>query len=78
MIGADRAILLCYALIIVHSAIVLLSNIQLNVQMGVLTTNLLIAVILKQVVFRNANRYHYAFLLDFALIAQFLIVYLFL
>lgn len=78
MIGEDRAISLCYALIIVHSAIVLLSNIQLNVQMGILTTNLLIAVILKQVVFRNANRYHYAFLLDFALIAQFLIVYLFL
>lgn len=78
MIGADRAILLCYALIIVHSAIVLLSVIQWNVQIGVLTTNLLIAVVLKQVVFRNANRYHYAFLLDFALIAQFLIVYLFL
>ena len=78
MIGADRAILLCYALLITHSTIVLLSDIQFNIQMGILTTNLLIAVVLKQVVFRNANRYHYAFLLDFALIAQFLIVYLFL
>ncbi|PRD52634.1 hypothetical protein [Sphingobacterium gobiense] len=76
MIGANRAILLCYTLLIAHSLIVLLSAIQLNVQIGILVTNLLIAVVLKQVVFRNANRYHYAFLLDFALIAQFLIVYL--
>lgn len=78
MIGANRAIILCYVLIIVHSAIVLLSAIQLEVQMGVLATNLLIAVVLRRVVFRNANRYHYAFLLDFALIAQFLVIYLFL
>src|SRR5690606_1726365 len=77
MLGANRAILLCYALLIVHSGIVLLFDIQLKVQMGILTTNLFIAIVLKQVVFRNANRYHYAFLLDFALIAQFLIVYLF-
>lgn len=76
MLGANRAILLCYALLITHSIIVLLSVIQLNVQIGILITNLLIAVVLKQVVFQNANRYHYAFLLDFALIAQFLIVYL--
>lgn len=78
MIGANRAIILCYVLIIVHSAIVLLSAIQLEVQVGVLATNLLIAVVLKRLVFRNANRYHYAFLLDFALIAQFLVIYLFL
>ena len=77
MLGANRAILLCYALLIVHSGIVLLFDIQLKVQMGILTTNLFIAIVLKQVVFRNAKRYHYAFLLDFALIAQFLIVYLF-
>lgn len=77
MIGANRAIILCYVLIIVHSAIVLLSAIQLKVQMGLLTTNLLIAIVLRQVVFRNVNRYHYAFLLDFVLIVQFLIVYLF-
>lgn len=77
MIGANRAILLCYTLLVAHSSVVLLSAIQLKVQIGILTTNLLIGVVLKQVVFRNANRYHYAFLLDFALIAQFFIVYLF-
>lgn len=76
IIGAGKAIMLCYGLLIVHSLIILLSDIQLEVRMGVLTTNLLIALVLKQVVFRNANRYHYAFLLDFALIAQFLIVWL--
>lgn len=76
IIGAAKAISLCYALLAVHSAIIVLSDIQLEVRMGVLTTNLLIALILKQVVFRNANRYHYTFLLDFALIAQFLIVWL--
>lgn len=77
MIGANRAILLCYGLLVVHSAIILLAMIPREVQMGVLATNILIAVVLRQVVFRNANRYHYAFLLDFALIAQFVLVYLF-
>lgn len=76
IIGAGKAIMLCYGLLAVHSLIILFSDIQLEIRIGVLTTNLLIALVLKQVVFRNANRYHYAFLLDFALIAQFLIVYL--
>lgn len=78
IIGADRAIMLCYGLLATHSLIILFSNIQSEIRMGILATNLLIALVLKHVVFQNANRYHYAFLLDFALIAQFLIVYLFL
>lgn len=78
MIGINRAVLLCYALLIVHSVVILLSSIQWEIKIGLWSTNLLIAVVLKQVVFRNANRYHYAFLLDFALIVQFVIVYLFL
>lgn len=77
IIGAGKAIMLCYGLLAVHSLIILLSDIQLEVRIGVVTTNLLIALGLKRVVFRNAHRYHYTFLLDFALIAQFLIVYLF-
>lgn len=76
IIGAKRAIGLCYVLIGVHSVIVLIASIRMEVQLGILATNLLIAVVLRRVVFRNASRYHYAFLLDFALIAQFLVVYL--
>lgn len=76
IIGADKAILLCYGLLGLHSIIVLLSAIPSPIQIGLLTTNLLIALVLRQVVFRNVDRYHYAFLLDFALIAQFVIVYL--
>ena len=78
MIGANRSIALCYGLLIIHSLIIVFSDIFFQVQMGILTTNLFIAVVLKCIVFRNTSNYHYAFLLDFALIAQFFIVYLFL
>lgn len=76
MIGANKAIALCYVLLAIHSVLILVSGFPLNLRLGVLTTNLLIALVLRQVVFRNASRYHFAFLLDFALIVQFLLVWL--
>ena len=75
MIGAHKAINLCYLLLAVHSMIILCSGFSLGLRSGVLLCNLGIALVLRQLVFRNADRYHYAFLLDFALVMQFVLVW---
>ncbi|TDS11131.1 UbiA prenyltransferase family protein [Sphingobacterium paludis] len=76
MIGAPRAIRLCYMLIGLHSFCVVLTHFPLPLKIGILSTNLLIALVLRTVVFRQADRYHHAYLLDFALVIQFLSVLL--
>lgn len=74
MIGAIKAIRLCYTLLFVHSAAILLAPFPWVLKIGVLTTNIGVALLLRTVVFRNADRYHYAYLFDFALVVQFLTV----
>lgn len=74
MIGAKRAIVLCYVLLALHSTCVLLAVFPWSLKIGVLGTNLLIAIVLRTVVFRHAKRYHNAYLLDFALVMQFIFV----
>ncbi len=74
MLGAQKAIKLCYGLLCLHSISVLLTSFPWDLKVGVLTTNVLIALLLRNFVFRNKDRYHYAYLLDFALVVQFLTV----
>lgn len=74
MIGAIKAIRLCYTLLFVHSLAILLAPFPWVLKIGVLTTNIGVALLLRTVVFRNADRYHYAYLLDFALVVQFITV----
>ena len=76
MIGAERAIILCYVLLALHSSCVFLADFSWYLKIGILSTNLLIAIVLRTVVFRHAKRYHNAYLLDFALVMQFLVVLL--
>ena len=74
MIGAVKAIRLCYILLFVHSSTILLTPFSLRLKIGILITNIGVALLLKTVVFRNSERYHYAYLLDFALVVQFFTV----
>jgi len=74
MIGADKAIGLCYMLLLLHSITILLSPFTASLKLGILVTNISVVLLLKTVVFRNAERYHYAYLLDFALVVQFVVV----
>ncbi len=74
MIGAVKAIRLCYFLLLLHSIAILLTPFSLALKIGILVTNIGVALLLKTVVFRNAERYHYAYLLDFALVVQFITV----
>lgn len=76
MLGADRAIRLCYALLLLHSLGIVLSSFNLSLKIGILLTNLTIGLVLSAVVFRNKDKYHYAYLLDFALVVQFLFGFL--
>lgn len=76
IIGAKSAIGLCYSLLALHSICVLGSPFLPDIKIGILTTNLLIGLTLKAIVFRQADRYHNAYLLDFALVAQFVLVLL--
>ncbi|MFD1769707.1 hypothetical protein [Sphingobacterium suaedae] len=74
MLGAEKAINLCYLLLGLHSLGIVIADFQFPVKIGILLTNILIGIVLKRVVFRNRDRYHYAYLLDFALIVQFIFV----
>lgn len=76
MIGAERAIKLCYGLLALHTLLVLLSAFTWELKIGILTTNLCVVVVLHRIVFRHKDHYHNAYLLDFALVAQFLLVLL--
>ena len=76
MIGAQRAIRLCYMLLGLHSLCVVFSLFPLPLKVGILSTNFLSGIVLRTVVFRHADRYHNAYLLDFALVVQFLSVFL--
>lgn len=75
IIGAQRAIRLCYMLLGLHSFFVALTIFPLPLKLGILSTNFLIGITLRTVVFRNADRYHNAYLLDFALVVQFIMVF---
>lgn len=75
MLGAERAIRLCYYLLALHSVLLFFSIIPLPIKTGILTTNIVVGFILRFFVFKNKGHYHYTYLLDLALILQFLIVW---
>ncbi|WDF69485.1 hypothetical protein PQ465_03685 [Sphingobacterium oryzagri] len=76
MIGADRAIKLCYGLLLLHSTATLLAPFPLSLRLGILATNVSIGLLLNRLVFRQQGHYHNAYLLDFALVVQFMLVLL--
>lgn len=76
IIGAERAIKLCYILLGLHSVALLTTSFPWSLKIGVLTTNLLIGIVFRTVVFRHREHYHSAYLLDFALVLQFALVML--
>jgi hypothetical protein len=76
MLGEGRAKRLCYLLLCVHSLLILCAPYLLMIKIGLLLTNTLIYLLLRFLVFKTNEHYHYAYLLDMSLVLQFLIVVL--
>ncbi|MHC8948181.1 UbiA prenyltransferase family protein [Sphingobacterium hungaricum] len=73
--GIEKAKMINYVLLIVHSGLIVLSPFELDVKIGLLFTNALICIFLKQYVFKGVNEYNKVYLLDAFLVVQFLLVY---
>ena len=78
LLGKEKAINLSYALGVFHLFLILFSPYTFAMKLGMVTTTLLILVLFKWVIFqRKSKHYHHVYLLDFALIIQWLFVLLF-
>lgn len=75
ILGAEKAIRLCYYLLALHSLLLLFSVLPLPIKMGILSCNLMVGLILRFFVFKHKGHYHYTYLLDMALVLQFLLVW---
>lgn len=75
-LGRIRAQKLCYCLLLIHSVGVLFIDFPLAVKWGVLLTNLLIVLLFYFYLFRPRKHYHDVYLLDVAIIIQFILVVL--
>ncbi|MBE8720024.1 UbiA prenyltransferase family protein [Sphingobacterium pedocola] len=73
MLGEKKSIRLCYTLVLVHSILVLCSPYEGYIKIGLLITNLIIVLAMRFMIFPHIKQYHHVYLLDMALIIQFLI-----
>lgn len=76
MLGEGRAKSLCYLLLCIHSLLILCAPYLLIIKIGLLLTNTIIYLLLRLLVFRTNEHYHYAYLLDVSLVLQFILVVL--
>lgn len=74
MLGESRAKSLCYLLLSLHSLLILGAPYDLVLKMGLLLTNVIIVLLLRLIVFKRNDHYHYAYLLDVSLVLQFVVV----
>lgn len=76
ILGAKRAQSLCYMLLLTHSLAICFSPYTMPQMIGLLLTNSCIALVLRLFIFKAQAHYHYAYLLDAAMVLQFLFVWL--
>lgn len=74
LIGRPYAVLLCYALLVLHTILLFFAPYRTFVQLGLVTTNISIGLLFYFLIFRQTHRYHFVYLLDIALIFQFIAV----
>ncbi|WP_140937703.1 UbiA prenyltransferase family protein [Sphingobacterium lumbrici] len=73
LLGEKKSIRLCYTLVLVHSILVLCSPYEGHIKIGLFITNLVIVLTMRFMIFPHIKQYHHVYLLDMALILQFLI-----
>lgn len=76
IIGKGNAINLCYSLISFHTLLVCVAPYNWTIKIGLILTNLAIVLAMRFVIFKYIKEYHYVYLLDFALLLQFVFVVL--
>lgn len=74
MIGEQRAKGLCYIFLWAHILLVWIAPYSLGIKAGLILTSVLILLLLRFFLFRNRKDYHNVYLLDIALIVQYLLV----
>lgn len=77
MIGERRSKFLCYLFLLVHVLLVLGAPYSVGVKVGLVVTNLLIVLLFWFFLFQKRREFHNVYLLDSALIVQYLAVLLF-
>src|SRR5690606_10473626 len=77
IIGERRAILACYGMIVLHTILIILSPYALAIKWGLVSTNALLFLGMYFLIFKDIRRYHQVYLLDFTLIVQCVITYIF-
>ena len=77
LVGKQRAQHLCYILLILHMVLITLAPYSSAIKIGLILTDMLIGLALRFLVFNRASSYHPVYLLDLALIIQYLCVFLF-
>lgn len=78
LLGKERAINLSYGIGVFHLLLLFFSPYVMEMKLGMITTTLLILVLFKLVIFQSkSTHYHHVYLLDLALIIQWLLVLLF-
>lgn len=77
--GMEKSIQLNYIVLSLHSVCVLLSPYAIAIKTGLIITNVLIAIVLKTIVYNPKNQqYNRVYILDFVLVAQYVITYAYL
>jgi len=77
LLGKQRAINLSYGIGVFHLLFILLSPASWPIKMGLILTTLIILVMFRLIIFSKEKHYHHVYLLDLALIIQWLLVLLF-
>lgn len=77
MLGKARSQILSISLVIVHSAFVMISPYAMGIKGGLLFCNIIVLAVVLRLIFATKRHYHDVYLLDFCLILQFLLVFLF-
>lgn len=77
LLGKERASSLCYLIVLLHTILLLGAPYAPYLKTGLIVSNLLVLLVLRLLVFRRKDHYHYVYLLDYALIVQLLVVLLF-
>ncbi len=77
IIGERRAILACYGMIVLHTILIILSPYAIAIKWGLVSTNALLFLGMYFLIFKDIRRYHQVYLLDFTLIVQCFITYIF-
>lgn len=76
LLGFKKSVQLSYGIGLIHLILLCFSPYTLLIKIGMITCTMMILILFRTVIFRQTNHYHHVYLLDLALIVQWLLVLL--